>query len=1052
MLSISTQQNSKNFCCSDKEDQKMKKHRPTSGTFRSTGRKYRSLVLAATLVVGFLFIYGVVLNRSSFVAPKAMAAPEAFRGGATPEMLDFALNFGEASSYAVYGGNKVTNRGNSVFRGSVGSGGIVMNVPGVSDSAVGNGQAKRDLRNALRAIAQLPCEEIVDTQLGGKTFTPGVYCLPSADLAGTMTLDGGGDANARFIFRVAGTLTTAKDSILSLSNSATAAGVYIIANGDTTISEGTDLNANLIATGKISVDTNADISGKTLGGGDIDITEANLGNGTGTIEICKLLSAGDPIPAGTIFSFNVTGIATPVQVPAGGCSNPFDVAAGNVTISEALRANTAVVGITTNPADRRVSFNLALRQVVVNVPEGGVTDETVVTFTNQTTRTGTIEICKNALDDDVTGFFQFTVQGAPGQTFAVPTGFCSPSITVTIPQIPGTDFTANVTELARANFRLENVTTFPAGRFNTFTPNQGFDANGNPITNTNGGFANVDLIVGGGPNQQTTVNFFNRSLPGTIKVCKITADPANIPQGTSFRFTVTGTAPTSATQTTPGVAVTRTVDVLAGPDAQGGFCQFVDGTFVVGTNVTITETGLTPGSTLPGGLTFADTRVSRIRGTTPILSSNLDARTVTISARNTTAAVDFTNFVFRPAVLKICKVAGAGVTPGTNFTFTLAAANPLVTRPISTAPITVPAGSCAFANGPFPAVDAFPGIGTFNFGTSVIVTEGAAAGTVITTINSPTGGTVVNDIPNRRTTFTLNQALLPNSLFNEIAFTNASAAAPPTALAVRYDFDGDGMSDPAIYRPTDGVWWYGASSANGQPRPVRFGMSTDRVVAADYDGDHKADYAIYRDGQWHVLGTATGYWSTNFGMSIDIPQPADYDGDGKADIAVFRPSEGIWYLMMSRDGFAALRWGMQGDIPVAADFDGDGRADPAIYRGGTWYILNSNGGFRVVPFGMATDKPVPADFDGDRQTDVAVFRNGEWHILKSSNGGYVAFPFGMTGDLPVPADYNGDGVTDAAVYRPSNNVWHILRSGSLQSGSGYTSFQFGMSGDVLLNY
>src|SRR5213078_3339766 len=107
---------------------------------------------------------------------------------------------------------------------------------------------------------------------------------------------------------------------------------------------------------------------------------------------------------------------------------------------------------------------------------------------------------------------------------------------------------------------------------------------------------------------------------------------------------------------------------------------------------------------------------------------------------NTTAEVEFTNFVFRPAILKICKIAGPGIVNGAPFTFTLSLVDPLTSLPVNTTPIAVPAGSCTFANGPFPADPNFPGIGTFNFNTQIVVTEGAAAGVTVTAINSPTGG------------------------------------------------------------------------------------------------------------------------------------------------------------------------------------------------------------------------------------------------------------------------------------------------------------------------
>ncbi|HUR96639.1 MAG TPA: ice-binding family protein [Pyrinomonadaceae bacterium] len=1038
------------------------------------GRGNRSLYVTATFVVGLLFVAGMLFSNSSISNSRVQAQSAAeFQGGATAEMLAYALNFGAASDLAVFGGRAVRNHGTSSFRGRVGSTGQVIGVPNLTENASPEsfGQAKQDMKDALRWIAQLPCADVAETNLGGKTFTPGVYCLPSAELAGQMTLSGGGDSNARFIFRIAGGVSASAESNIRLLDGARATNVYFVSGGDVTIGRDSTINANIISNNTVSIGTGSTMAAKTVGlEGEITIETSNLGAGTGSIEICKVLAAGDPIPVGTIFNFNVSGIATPVQVPAGSCSNAFDVAAGNVTVTEQARANTAVTSIVTNPATRRVSFNLATQQVVVAVPEGNVNDETVITFTNQTTRTGTIEICKRALDSDVTGFFQYTVQGAPGQTFSVPVGGCSPAITTTILQAPNTAFTANVTELARANYRLENVTTFPANRLVAWFPNLGFDANGNAITNTNGGYANVTLISGGNVNQQTTVNFFNRSLPGQIKVCKITADPTNIPQGTLFRFTVSGLAPTSPTQTLPGVGVTRTVDVPAGPDAQGGFCVFVEGTFVVGEPVLVTETGLTPGQTLPGGLTFADTRVSRIRASTalspagttvqtaggpvtgPTPNPNLALRMVAFPARNTTAIVDFTNYVFRPSILKICKIAGTGVTVGTPFTFNVALVNPLTSLPIpaSSNPVTVLAGSCEFAQGPFPANDQFPGIGTFNFGTQILVTETAVTGVGVTAVTSPTGGTITSNLPGRAGTITLNQSLLPNNLFNEIAFTNTATAVTPPAAAARFDFDGDRISDEVIYRPASGTWWYSASTAGGAARAVQFGIATDRLVAADYDGDGKTDFAVYRgNGEWHVLGSSTGYSVRVFGLSGDIPQPGDYDGDGKADLAVYRPSDGTWYLQQSSAGFSAIRFGNSTDSPQAADFDGDRRMDVAVYRGGTWYILGSTSGFTALQFGLAGDRPVPADYDGDGRADVAVYRAGVWHILKTTSG-YVASQFGMASDIPVPADYDGDGRTDMAVYRSSDNVWHVMRSS--QAESGYSAMQFGTGGDVLLSY
>ena len=283
--------------------------------------------------------------------------------------------------------------------------------------------------------------------------------------------------------------------------------------------------------------------------------------------------------------------------------------------------------------------------------------------------------------------------------------------------------------------------------------------------------------------------------------------------------------------------------------------------------------------------------------------------------------------------------------------------------------------------------------------------------------------------------------------------TNVPILVGSAATKTLFDFDADGKTDVAIYRPLNGNW-YSIDSSSGTLTVQQFGSPGDQPIPADYDGDGKTDIAVYRPstGFWYIMKTSGGFTTQQFGSPGDQPFPADYDGDGKADIAVYRPSTGFWYIMKSSGGYTVQQFGSPGDIPVPADYDGDGKADIAVYRPSTgfWYIMNSGvfGSYTVQQFGSPGDQAIAADYDGDGKADIAVYRpsTGFWYIMNSGVfGSYTVQQFGSPGDKPLPADYDGDGKVDIAVYRPSTGFWYIINSGAFGS---YTVKQFGATGDV----
>ena len=135
------------------------------------------------------------------------------------------------------------------------------------------------------------------------------------------------------------------------------------------------------------------------------------------------------------------------------------------------------------------------------------------------------------------------------------------------------------------------------------------------------------------------------------------------------------------------------------------------------------------------------------------------------------------------------------------------------------------------------------------------------------------------------------------------------------------DFDGDGVTDLAVFRPGNGTWFIFNSGSNTFTF-TPFGQNGDSPIEGDFDGDSRSDIAVFRPsvGTWFRLNSSNGQFvGIQFGQNGDRPVPGDYDKDGKTDVAVFRPSTGQWFYLRSSDGaFVATQWGQNLDIPVPA--------------------------------------------------------------------------------------------------------------------------------------
>src|SRR6202048_626102 len=165
---------------------------------------------------------------------------------------------GTAASFGVLAGSAVTNTGSSVISGNVG---VSPNnvVTGFPPGTVVGGtihendglaiQAQLDDVAAFTALSGRPVTvNLTGQDLGGKTLTSGVYGFStSAQLTGTLTLDGQGNPNSVFIFNVGSTLTTASASRIVLINGAQGGNVFFRVGSSATLGSTTSFPGDILA-------------------------------------------------------------------------------------------------------------------------------------------------------------------------------------------------------------------------------------------------------------------------------------------------------------------------------------------------------------------------------------------------------------------------------------------------------------------------------------------------------------------------------------------------------------------------------------------------------------------------------------------------------------------------------------------------------------------------------------------------------------------------------------------------------------------------------------
>jgi Ice-binding-like len=184
------------------------------------------------------------------------------------------VDLGTADSFAVLGGQGVTNTGPTVVDGDLGTSpnpAVTGFPPGTVNGTIHAAdavalQAQNDLTTAYNDAAGRTPVTTIATELGGKTLTPGVYNSGSGtfQITGTLTVDAQGDPNGVFIFQMASTLITASSSNVGLLGGAQACSVFWQVGSSATLGTDSTFTGNILALTSSEVQTGVTVDGRVL--------------------------------------------------------------------------------------------------------------------------------------------------------------------------------------------------------------------------------------------------------------------------------------------------------------------------------------------------------------------------------------------------------------------------------------------------------------------------------------------------------------------------------------------------------------------------------------------------------------------------------------------------------------------------------------------------------------------------------------------------------------------------------------------------------------------
>jgi uncharacterized repeat protein (TIGR01451 family) len=283
---------------------------------------------------------GFTTTIATLPAPGTPAPPQ------VPQLL------GDAKTYAVLAYAAVTNTGSSVVTGNVGvsAGSAVTGFPPgiVQSGIIHNNDASAAAAQlavtaaytSLNDTSTLPCTGAVDQALTG-VFTPGVYCYTTSVTTGTaLTLDAGGDPEAKFVFRTGTTLDTPAGLTVSLINGADPCNIYWRVGSSATLGNANFFVGNILADQSITVGTGSSVSGRLLArNGAVSMSGD---------DVTAPLSCGVTVPPSSTQTYTFTADVTAAGTYCNAVAIPqYDTPTDTINPTE-LDAQACVTAIATN--------------------------------------------------------------------------------------------------------------------------------------------------------------------------------------------------------------------------------------------------------------------------------------------------------------------------------------------------------------------------------------------------------------------------------------------------------------------------------------------------------------------------------------------------------------------------------------------------------------------------------------------------------------------------------------------------------------------------------